>query len=628
MNPSKYNEPEKIKDKKKILEEQLALYDHSVSYRKSALEPKAARAMKLMKGISIQDGNTKSKVTGRDKIYFRKVWSSAWRLLAAFYQSFLQDKNKFKIWGRNDKEDYIKAKALEYAVNYHLDRLMRKNSAFKKLLWAFMDCIAPGIAVVKLRWDYNEELKKDEPSFNSYPLEQVALDWEAENVEEMRFACFENYLTKDALDEMQYENSDKAVPVSIPQSSLRSVRYSNLQDPLKTTSGDPQPNYSNGAAGNNYPAPGTENSGQIDPVLSRYCVLECFYKKMGKIYFCVIDPNARVFLKEPELSPYGDIYPIAVGSMLIESHKLVPESLPEILEGPQESLNFNLNIRKDATLLAMSPGFIFGRFGGVDKQALSKLHPGWQAAANDVSQVVPVKMPDVGQNAYVEAAQDIQMIEEESAVSSSTLGMSNTGKTGEAQINLSQGSAKLDLYTAIVGQTLFHQFIYILAYMVQKFETNEELLTNLNQKMRDDKVLTEQHDDIFDLEFDMELDIEVGLSEASRMVMSQRYNQVIDRMLQMNNSTFMALQSGVGIQNPTIYDVAKVGADLFPMYGIPNTSHYLVPVTPPPPPPAPGQEQSSGPAGQVAGGQNAPQPAQASQGDDDFMKSLQSFMGS
>lgn len=625
MNPQDFVEPEKIKDIDSILEEQLALYNHSKLYRQTSIEPRAARAMKLMKGIALEDGNTKSKVTGRTKIYFRKVWSSAWRLLAAFHQAFLQDKSKFKIWGRDDENDYIKAKALEFLTKYHLDRLMRRSSAFKKLVWAFMNCIAPGLAVVKLRWNFNEELNIDEPDFAVYPLEQVALDWEAENVEEMRYACFENYLSKGAFDEMDYENADKAKPVNIPASQLRAVRYINAQDPSRSTGGGGTAStYSNGAAGNNYPEPGSESAG-VSPVLSRYLALECFYKKLGKIYFCVIDPNAKVYLQKPQPSPYGKIYPIAVGSMLLEAHKLVPESLPEVLEGPQESLNFNLNIRKDATLLAMSPGFIYGRFGGVDKQAMSHLFPGFSIAANDVTQVAPIKMADVGQNAYIEAGQDVAMIEEESAVSSSTLGLSNTGKTGEAQINLSQGSAKLDLYTAIVGQTLFHQFIYILAYMIQKFETKESLFKSINSQLRQEKLLTQHHEDVYDIEFDLELDIDVGLSEASRMVQSQRYAAVIDRMLQMNNSTFMALKSGIKIANPKIYDVAQVGADLFPQLGIPNTAQYLVPVEPPPPPPPP-QAPSGGNPAQVAAGQNAPQPNKAEDMGGDFMKSLQAMM--
>jgi len=627
MDPTTYNQPEKIKDLDTVLTEQLALYEASKSYRQTSIEPRAARTMKLMKGISIEDTNPKSKITGRNKIYFRKIWSSAWRLLATFYQAFLQDKSKFKIWGRDDENDYLKAKVLQFLTQYHLDRLMRRSSAFKKLLWAFMNCIAPGLAVIKLRWNYNEELKIDEPDFTVYPLEQVALDWEADTVEEMRYACFENYITKDQLEEMGYENIDKIAAVQVPYSVLRATRFVNSQDPVNHATDANA--YVNGATNHNYPEPGEEGAEPTkieSNVNSRYLALECFYKKMGKIYFCVINPTSKVFLKKPAVSPYGRIYPIAVGSMLLESHKFVPESFPEISEGPQESLNFNLNIRKDATLLAMSPGFIYGRFGGVDKQAMSKIFPGFSVAANDPSQVVPIKMADVGQNAYMEAQQDISMIEEESAVSGATLGLSNTGKTGEAQINLSQGSAKLDLYTAIVGQTLFHQFIYILAVMIQKFETKEDLFKKINAQLRQEKLLTKQHEDIYDIEFDLELDIDVGISEASRIVQSQRYASVIDRMLQMNNSTFMALKAGIKIPNPTIYDTAKVGSDLFPNLGIPNTSQYLVPIEPPPPPPPQGQPTGGSPA-QVAGGQNAPQPNQAEDTSVDFMKSIQSMMG-
>lgn len=609
----------------------LGMYDASRTMRQQ-LEPRWAMNDRIRKGIPLEETSSVSKVTGRKKIYFRKVWSAGWRLLASFYQSFLQDKNRFKIYGADEETDWMKAYVLEWLTKHHLKRLFRQRSGFIKLLWAFLDCIFLGTGVIKLCWKYNKDTGEDRPDFTAYPLEQVCLDWAAESPSDMRFCAFENYLTKADMEEMGYKNVDQAVATSIPSSTLRFSRYTNSSDPARPSSGDGQ-NYANGTVGAHFPNPGEVNTaGHYDHPLARYCAVEMFWKEKGKIWFAVFDPNARVFLKEPEESPYGKIFPVAVGTMLLEAHKMIAEGLPEVLEGPQEALNMDINLRKDNVRLAMTVGFIYGKYGGVDKQALRNIKPGMAVGANDPSQVAPLQFKDVTQNAHIEIAQDGAMIDEESGVNATTQGMSSTGKTGEAQINLSQSSVKLDLNTAVVGQTLFHQFIYVLAYMISKFETNEQLFKKANASLIAlyGKDLPDGFKDIYDIDdFDADVEVEVGFSEVSRAIRTQRAMGFMQMMSQANMATFQALAQGIKMENPRVFNVGEASLEFAPDFGIQNPSRFLVAVQPPPPETPEAGEAGGGAPAQDAAGEATAQPNAGAepQGFEQFMSAVMGGAG-
>lgn len=605
----------------------MSYWSDSRSYRESAVIPRATRNLRLMKGIPTETENTRSKVTGKNKLYFRKIWSTAVRLLASMFQAFLQDKNKFKIVGRDEEQDHRKAKVLEIMTRYHFERMMRRRNLFVKLLWGFFNCISPGLSVSLHTWKYNEDTGVDEPDFTVYPLEQVCLDWPelaSGDPNNMRFVMFEDWYTLDMMEEAGYENIKKLRPEQKPQSELEQTRFADSTTPYSGSSSNDGTNYSNGAVGNAYPGRGTEPS-QLNPYLTRYLCLKIFYKEKGKIYYCVLHPESKTVLYGPILSPYGSEYPVSIGSMLIDPHKPVPEGLPEVLEGPQESLNLTLNLRKDNVMLAMNGGFIYSRFANVDKQSLQNIRPGFTVAADNVEAVQAIKVPDVTQTAYIESAQYIGMIDEMSAVNPTKQGSSNVEKATVAQINLTEANAKHDLFVAVVGQTFFQQFVYNLAKHISLFETNERIFRVANEALRNEEgTKAEDYDNIVDIEFDFDLEVNVGLSEVSRGMRSQQIMAAIQSSLQSNNSTIMALKSGIQIENPQLLDVSAMQVELLPELGMPNLSKYLIKVSAPKP-----EEQATGGKGgnetaQVTAGQNAAQPNEVDEISDEF---LQSIMG-
>jgi len=623
MDPRKLVEDEKpVRNTDEVLDTMLAYYDESKTIR-NTLEYRWTKNQKLLKGIPLYKEKDTSTVRKRPKIRFRKIWSNAVRLLASLYQAFLLDKNKFKIQGFDQLMDWMKARVLQVMTEYRLNWLYRRRDGFVKFIWSFLDCICPGTSVVKVHWKFNEDMDIDEPCITPYPLEQVCLDWAQATVSDMRYICLENYLTKDQMKEMDYNNIEDTIAVEIPQSSLRDTRFYEVGDPARKISGTGG-NYADGTIGDNYPSPGSTGEAVKDYVQLRYRVVECFYKKEGKIYFCVFNPDGFVWLQKPIVSPYGKIYPIAVGSVLLEAHKLIPESIVEPLEGPQEDLNMTMNLRKENQLLAMMGGWSIDKFGGVDRQALTNLRPGFVVTRNSGQGLVePLRLPDVTQTSYVEANADQIMIDEMMGITQIKQGQTTTSKTGVAAINLQESNAKESLFVSIVGETLFRQVIYLLAYQIQLFETDERIFrvanSRLNQELTIQGIDVSQRDNIYDLEFDMDVEVNVGLNEASRAVQLQRLFAFIDRALQSNNATTLMMRSGVQVQNPTMIDTSKALQDIAEQLQIDDFQKYVIPVAPPSIP----QQQGGGVVAQGVEGAMALQQGQQPSLPEGFAEYLQ-----
>jgi len=300
---------------------------------RSLYDDRWAANTKLLNGIFTEEEAAKSRTRGRSKIFFRKIWATTWRLIASFYTTFLRDQDTFKIEGRDTQRDPHKARILHLMTEYRRDVLMREDSLFLKFIWGFQNIVNLGWTVGKLSWEFNTG--KDGPKFVLYPNEQVFPDMTAETKEDMRYIIFENYLQKEEMEELGYDNIDQAEATSVPSNVLRHTRHLNTRDPLQNP------------GENEYPTAGRYQDERRDAVGAKvYRVWECFYKENGRIKFTVTN-EGKVILKEAEDSPYGNRYPCIMGLCLTQAHKLLGEGFPEPLEGPQESYNANINMRKD-----------------------------------------------------------------------------------------------------------------------------------------------------------------------------------------------------------------------------------------------------------------------------------------
>lgn len=564
-----------------------------------------AENTKLSKGIFSNQDNTVSKVRNRNKTFFRKIWATVWRLTASMYNAFLRDQDNFNIEGRDTVNDYLKARVLHKMTAYRRDKMMRNDSLFKKMLWFFQNILNLGFAVGKLRWDFrvNKDgvIERDEPKFTVYPNEQVFPDFSAETREQMRYIGFLNYMSLGEMKELGFENISDVQPTTPESNTLRHARYLESRlDPLHNpkTTGDYQ-----FPRGQEYPQAGKYPDDNRDIFRRAYKVFEWFYMENGRVKYCATHDN-RIWAKKPIDSPYDNANApytnIIMGDCLTEAHQLVGEGFPEPLKGPQESYNYNLNMRKDNIALSMTRQAIVSRFANVDLQSVVNRRAGAYTLADDVNAIRYEDVPDVTQSAYMESASDEQMMEEMSGVTPGKQGLERTDKATVAQINYAEANAKIDLFIAIIGESV-KDFFSGLAKMIQRFETDENVFRIANESLR--KELNDPNVDVYDLDFEADCIINVGLGTVGRDNDIKQTLLLWDRAIMSNQASAALLQSGAippeeGIR---MIDVTKFFETIAPKMGYKNLKELFFNVKPPP------QEAGAGGLDPALAGRTQPQ---------------------
>lgn len=549
-----------------------------------------AKNNKMFLGVFDDTEVTKSRVRGRSKIYYRKIWAISWRMVAALFNAFLKDPNTFKVEGRGPEDEHG-ISILQKIVEYRRDRMFRTQSLFLKTVWAFFNIVNYGWTCGKWHWEFNEATKKDEPVYTLYPNEQVFPDLSAETKEQMRYIIFVNYMTMDDMKEAGYKNLDKAVPVGIPSNPLRQTRYQNNIDPLQNP------------GENEYPSPGRYQDDQKDNMVTggRYEVWECFYKEDGKIKLSVSNAGA-VELKPTKDSPFGDRYPVTMGTCLTLAHKLFGEGFPEPLEGPQESINAILNMRKDNIALSLNRGTIVGRYANVDLQSLTNRRVGGITLADDVNAVKWDDVPDVTRGSYAEAASDEAMMSEMSGVTPGKQGMEGSDKATVAQINYTESNAKIDLFISLVGETYVRDFFSQLTYFVQMFETDEKVFRIANDNFKTENQAP-YADDVYNLDFEADCVVNVGLGTVGRDMELKQAFLMWDRAMMSNQSMLQLVQIGAAPpQGVKLFNPVAFAEEVFPKLGYKNVSRFFLDVQN-----APQQGEGSGGMNKGLMGKSTPQ---------------------
>lgn len=558
--------------------EKLSSYHSESKKEREVYEDRWAKNLKLIKGIFDSGELARSKVRQRSKLFFRKIWSNNMRILAAFHAAFLKDQdNQFRIAGRGPEDEDPLAKRLQFMVEYRRDIMMRRDGLFMKFIHSFLDILELGWAPALMHWRYKKDEGIDGPCFDSFPPEQVYPDFSAQVCQEMQYCFFEEYPTRDVMEQRGYLNLDEVQPCGPEYNQVRAARYLDSRDPLTGNPGE-----------NEYPAPGSVSDGKKEgfPSTNKYRIMHCFYKAKGKIHYCVTSGSFTVKHQESDENPYGDRFPIILGLCLPMAHRLIGEGFPEPLEGPQTSFNDTINRRKDNVAIFMNRGTIVSRFAGVDLESLLNSRPGGVTLADDVNAVKERQMGDITQSAYIEARDEDQMMGELAGVTDTKLGLAKTDKTGVAQINQFEGNAKIDLFISIVGETFVKEFFSMLAYMIQRFETDKTVMRVANERtlkaFKGKSVVVDLNEDIDDLEAD--IIVNVGAGTVSRDVEIRNGFIAMDRAIQANQSMSTLIQFGAIPEGGVdVFNIAGLFEDILPKIGYKNVKKYIVKVNPPPP---------------------------------------------
>jgi hypothetical protein len=519
-----------------------------------------AKNIRLVRGIWAPEEVERSKVRKRSKIFFRKIWASNWRILAAMHEAFLREADQFRVVSRTGTpEAEEKAEILQLMVEYRRDVMMRSEDLFLQLVWAIMTILDLGWAGAKFCWKYKKDkdgkVVVDRPDFMLYPNEQIYPDLSASLPHKMRYLFFENFLTEEDIREEGWD-PEGCEAYGPSESPVRNARNQGLQpDPAS---------FSDTATNQTYPKPGTIDE-RKNPLRSRYQVKEVFYREGQEIKMAVYC-GKKVFV-QPMTSPYGSRYPGVFGQCLTLAHQLMGEGFPEPQEGPQTSLNVTLNQRKDNVSILMNGESIVDRYANVDLEALRTSRPANIILSDNTQAVMPLPKPDVTQNAWMEAQADASMMDESSGVTPGLQGMDKSQKATTSQINFSNSGAKMGLFISIVAQTFFRDFFTQLAYLIQRFETDEEIFKVANRNYRKklsemekpvrDKDIEEIDDFVADVEIQVQPDMTTKEQEVRNLMLA------MDRAIMSNQALVPLVQAGV---------VPSTGINLF------NISEFMKPI--------------------------------------------------
>ena len=182
----------------------------------------------------------------------------------------------------------------------------------------------------------------------------------------------------------------------------------------------------------------------------------------------------------------------------------------------------------------------------------------------------------------MEAGQDEQMMDEMSGVVDIKRGAGQETKATVAQINVQEANAKIDLYIAIVAETFIREFYSLLAYQIQKFETDEKVFRIANDTFRQEQG-NPFIEDVYDLDFEADCIVNVGLGIVGRQTEIQQTMLVWDRAIMANQSMLQLMQIPGAIPPGGIrlVDTTAFLEDIMPKMGKKDLQRYFFQVQQP-----------------------------------------------
>jgi hypothetical protein len=150
---------------------------------------------------------------------------------------------------------------------------------------------------------------------------------------------------------------------------------------------------------------------------------------------------------------------------------------------------------------------------------------------------------------------------------------------------------KLDLYTAIIGEVYFADFITGLGYLIQRFETDEKILKICQSQLQEETGI--DHSDVYDLDFEADYEIQIG-SNAGKDNELRQSMLILDRGAMYNQGQTALLQMGaIPPEGVKMFNGLPIFEDMLKVMGKRDFNKYWVMMPPPPQAQTPGQKLAS-----------------------------------
>jgi hypothetical protein len=447
---------------------------------------------------------------------------------AAACQAFFsnQDLTSIQALNQGDKRQLISAALMKELLQY---RLTHTIPWFQVLIGGIQDGQTQGAVVARVKWEYATRrdakgkliVAKDGPAVDLKPIENIRFDPSANWMDPINTSPYvielipmyigdvKAKMTKpDPKGRQWHDYSDQELKASEnPDDSTRMARLGDQQDPTQEN-----------RSVSDYDIIWVQRH------IHRWdeCDWEFYTLGNGKL------------LTDPELlekTVFHGQRDYVLGVVMVETHKPLPTSVPQLVQPLQEGINNIENQRNDNVLLVLNKRHKVKRGTNVDTASLMRNVPGGVTMVDNMEDLESVEFEDITASSYQESDRKRQAFDD-LVGNFNPMQMHQAGAPREAQGTVKMLEAPASLMTEYMLQTFSLTFVVrVLRQLVlleQHYETDATILAIAGEKAKValkfgiDKVT----DDMLDHE--LTTTVNVGMGATSPVAKMARFVYAVD----------------------------------------------------------------------------------------------------
>lgn len=441
---------------------------------------------------------------------------------AAACKAFFSNRDVSSIRANNpsDQKQVISAAVMKELIQY---RCTHSIPWFHVLIGGIQDAQKQGACIAHVHWKYQTKrdihgktiVAKDAPQVDLFPLENARFDPSASWMDPVNdspyFIQLIDMYVGDVLEKMRKPDPKGRTWMEYPMEDIRSdnpddsTRMSRLgrrQDPS-----------------------------QESRTVSDYeiCWVQRHIHRWDGNDWEFYALNNGKLLTEPELLEHTVFHgrrPYVLGLAMLETHKPLPVSVPELVKPLQDAINGLENQRNDNVLFVLNKRYKIKRGTNVDTMALVRNVPGGIVSVDNMEDMEELTYPDVTASSYQEEDRKRQAFDD-LVGNFNPMQLHQAGAPREAQgtIRMLQGPASemTEYMLQTFAITFVVEVIRQLVLLEQHYETDQTVLAIAGERA---KVLQKFGlDQVTDELLDAELTttVNVGMGSTDTMAMMARF---------------------------------------------------------------------------------------------------------
>lgn len=440
---------------------------------------------------------------------------------AAAAAAFFSNLDTVSIQAANmaDPKQRVSAEVMQQIIQY---RLTHTIPWFQILVGALQDAQTQSACIAHIYWRFiargkQMEVLEDRPVIDLIPIENIrfhpAADWtDPLHTSPYLIHLFPMYVgdVKDRMDRpdpkgrrwMYYDEAALRQYLDSEDDSTRQTRLRLAEDPTKARS----------------------RVSDYDVVwIHRH-----IHRYRGQDYeWYTLSSEKRLTDPEPlKRTVFHGRRPYEMGRAILETHKALPMSMPELVRGIQDDLNDTRNQRNDNVKFVLNKRWKVKRGSNTDQASLIRNVPGGITQVNNMEDVEPIEWQDVTQSAYLEEDR-ITGNFDELAGNFNPMQVAQQRTPRESERTMLAVQAPSSLLTEYLLKTFVETFVLPvvrqLVLLEQNYETDQTVLTlagekaQIRQKFNIDAVTDSL------LEQELTTQINVGMGATDPTMKLQRF---------------------------------------------------------------------------------------------------------